>query len=264
MNKDTLGEKMKTYEQQYSFSLLPLIPIISRIDGKCFHSFTKDLKRPYDENLMNLMVETTKFLVEKTNAIIGYSQSDEISLIWYVDNDLTQTFLGGKIAKMTSILASMTTGFFNKNLERYLPEKKELLALFDCRVWNVPTLFEATNYLIWREADAIRNSLSMACQSVYSHKELMHKGRFEQHKLLKAKGINWDEYPDAFRKGTYLSTFKRDYTIEELEKLPKNHEARKNPEFKFSRNSVEVFQFPELRKIKNREGVIFRKEKPVI
>ena len=83
-NKDSLWDRMKFYESQACVEkLLPLIPVIARLDGKGFSKFTKGLKRPYDERLSKLMVETTKYLVKETNANCGYTQSDEITLVWY-------------------------------------------------------------------------------------------------------------------------------------------------------------------------------------
>jgi tRNA(His) guanylyltransferase len=73
----TLGDRQKFYERQYAGQkLLSLIPVVCRLDGRAFHSFTKGLKRPYDERLSKLMVETTKYLVAETGAKVGYTQSD--------------------------------------------------------------------------------------------------------------------------------------------------------------------------------------------
>ena len=73
---------------------------------------------------------------------------------------------------MVSVVASMTTAFFNAHLAEYLPEKAGELALFDCRVWQVPTLEEAANTLLWREFDATKNSISMAARHYYPHEAL--------------------------------------------------------------------------------------------
>jgi tRNA(His) guanylyltransferase len=96
-----------------SLPKMPLLPVCARIDGKAFHSWTRGMERPFDERLHNLFVATTTFLVEETQAKIGYTQSDEITLIWYSDDVDSQIFFDGKIHKMVSVLASMTTGFFN-------------------------------------------------------------------------------------------------------------------------------------------------------
>jgi len=154
MKTGSLGDRMKWYERQYAKDLMPLVPICARMDGRAFHTFTKGLKRPFDQGLTDLMVATTKHLVETTGAVVGYVQSDEISLVWYEEDLDSEVFFGGDHSKMVSILASKTTAYFNKSLVRFLWAKAEEYAKrddspeFDARVWSVPTQWEATNYLI--------------------------------------------------------------------------------------------------------------------
>jgi tRNA(His) guanylyltransferase len=263
--KDSLGDRMKGYEQQYSSQkLLNLIPLCARIDGRAFHTFTHGLPRPYDKRLSDLMVATTKYLVEETGATVGYTQSDEISLIWYTDSPKVQHFFDRSLLKMVSILSSMTTGYFSRHLDAAIPERAGYLATFDARVWNVPVLFEATNYLIWREMDATRNSVSMAAQSCYSHKELHGKSSSEKHELLFKKGINWNDYPVFFKRGTYVrrSHVDRPFTTEEIALLPEKHAARINPELVVRRQTIGVVEWPPLSKIKNRTEVVFGDAEP--
>lgn len=78
------------------------------------------------------------------------------------------------------------------------------LACFDARAFSVPNLDEAANALLWREIDATRNSLSMLAQHHYDHRTLMGKGRAEVMDLLMARGVNWNDFPAAFKRGTYL------------------------------------------------------------
>jgi tRNA(His) 5'-end guanylyltransferase len=268
MKKDSLGDRMKGYEFQYSGQqLLPLIPIVARMDGKAFHTFTAGLKRPFDERLSNLMVATTRYLVQETNARVGYTQSDEISLVWYSEEIDSETFFDAKLLKMTSVLAAMTTAFFNRHMPGYLPEKADKLPLFDARVYNVPTDWEATNYLIWREMDATRNSISMAAQSMFSHNELQNKGSSEMQEMMFQKhGVNWNNYPDFFKRGTYLARRKtvRPFTAAELDKLPEKHAARKNPNLTVERQDVVKLEIPPLRRITNREEVIFDGAEPLL
>lgn len=263
--KDSLGNRMKFYERQYaSQKLLPLIPVCARMDGKAFHTFTRGLKRPYDERLSNLMIETTKYLVAETSATIGYCQSDEISLVWYAENLDTMLFFDSKLLKMTSILASMTSVYFNRRLAEFLPEKVSAVPLFDARVWNVPTLNEAALYLLWREQDATRNSISMAAQAYYSHKELHGVSSSGKHDLLMDKGVNWNEYPNYFKRGTYVRRGEvvRKFTVDELDQLPAQHEARKNPDLMIRRHDTKVIPMPPLSKVLNKVGALFGNEFP--
>jgi len=256
---DTLGNRMKSYESQTtSTKLIPKLPIIARIDGRSFSSFTKGLRRPYDERLTNLMIETTKYLVQETNANCGYHQSDEISLVWYIDDYDSQMMFDGKLFKLISILSSMATGFFNKNLPTYIPEKANLIPTFDCRVFNVPTVEEAVNVFYWREKDATKNSITMAASEYYSHKFLMGKNGSEKQELLFQKGINWNDYPSFFKRGTYVQKKRvlTKFSAEELEKLPAKHQARINPDLEIERWVIDKVDLPPLSKIENRVGVI--------
>lgn len=264
--KSNLGDRMKFYEKSYSKNLLPCIPVISRLDGKNFHSFCKGLKRPYDKRLSDLMIDTTKFLVEQTNARCGYTQSDEITLVWLAESFDSEIFFAGKFQKMISVLSAMTSVYFNRKLPDFLPEKIQKYPIFDCRVFQVPTEHEATNCFMWREQDATRNSVMMAAQSEFSHKECQNKNRHElMDMLMLQKNINWNNYPDFFKRGTYVrrKVLEKSYNIEELENLPDKHEARKNPDLKIFRSIVVQEKFPPLVSIFNRKGVILHGEEPV-
>lgn len=219
MRGDNLGDRMKQYESQTcDIKLIPKLPIIARLDGKGFSKFTKGLKRPFDERLSKLMIETTKYLVSETNANCGYTQSDEITLMWYSED--YQSYFGGRIFKIIGDLSSSASIFFNRELIKYLPEKADKMPKFDCRVYNVPNLEEATNSFVWREMDATKNSISMAAHDYYSHKQLQNKSGKEKQEMLFQKGINWNDYPDFFKKEPmfkerecYLNSPKKKLTI---------------------------------------------------
>jgi tRNA(His) guanylyltransferase len=268
MSKDSLGDRMKMYERLAAGQvLMPLAPIACRIDGRAFHTFTKRMMRPHDESFCKLMVDTTKYLVEETGAKIGYTQSDEISLIWYSEEISSEILFDRRTAKMTSVLAAMATAYFNRHLPHALPDHAASMPLFDCRVWQLPAKFEATNYLVWREADATRNSVSMAAQACFSHNALQGKNSSQmQEMLFSEKGINWNDYPACQKRGTYIrrAVVERPFEVKELERLPKNHEAHRNPDLMIKRQQIQVLDIPPLRRIKNRDEVIFEGAEPVL
>lgn len=252
-----LGDRMKNYESIETFKkLVPGLPIVVRLDGKAFHSFTKDLDKPYDLNLNSIFIDTLMYLVKETRAVIGYHQSDEMSLILnYKDNN---EFFDGKTFKLNSILASMATAMFNKNI--YKLKNKEM-ALFDCRCFNVPSKEEAINYLIWRELDATKNAITMAASCYFSDRELYGKNSNERQEMLfQQKGINFNDYPDFFKKGTYIKKFTRsvkNFTPEEIEKLPLKHNARINPDLEIQASFFEKLDILPLLRIENKMEVIF-------
>ena len=265
--KDSLGKRMKFYENLcVGEILMPLLPVCARLDGKKFSNWTRGLKKPYDERLANLMIETVKLLLEETDALIGYTQSDEITLVWNSDKFESNIYFSGRVAKMNSVLASRCSNFFNYLLPDFIPEKYEqgrknpkAIATFDCRVFNVPVKYEACNVLIWREADCTRNSVSCAAQANFSHNELQGKSRSEMNEMLFSKGINWNDYPSFFKRGTYIQrkVFDTPYTIDEIEKLPEKHAARKNPNLVTTRRKIVVVDMPPMAKVINREEVVF-------
>ena len=263
---DNFGDRMKLYEKLESKRFMPLLPVCVRLDGKCFGKFTRGLARPYDVRLSVLMQETTKYLVEETNACMGYTQSDEITLVFYSDRGDSQIFCGGKLQKMNSILASMCTAYFSLNLSYFIDEREDCAPLFDCRVWQVPNLTEAANVFLWRELDATKNSVSMACREHYSHKQMMNLGRSDQMELLFKAGVNWNDYPTFFKRGTYTQrrNVLKKFSSLELGNLPERHEAKQNPNIEIIRSEVRVLDMPIFTKVTNREGVIFRGEEPIV
>ena len=263
---EKMGDRLKGYESQTTDTMLiPLLPAMARLDGKNFSSFTKGLKRPYDERLSNLMIETTKYLVKETNALCGYTQSDEISLVWYSAISDSQIYFNGRVFKMETDLAGMSSVFFNEKLPEYLPEKVGKRPRFDTRVWNVPTLEEAANTFLWREFDATKNSITMASRCYYSDKTLFKLNGSQKQELLFQKGVNWNDYPSFFKRGTYIQrkkTFTK-FSADEIEKLPKNHQARTNPNLEIERNVISILDLPPLSQVKNRVDVIIFGEEPI-
>ena len=271
--KDALGDRMKFYEKLNQNTFMPLLPICIRLDGKNFSKWTIGLDKPYHKELIELFQNTTKYLVKEINAIIGYTQSDEITLILYSDDAKSKVFFDGKIQKIISVVSSMATAYFNLHCGLINTVKTKTspdsyftvndTATFDCRAWQVPTLMEAVNMLIWRENDAVKNSISSAASSVYSHKELKYKNQQQRLDMLINKGINWNNYPYFFKRGSYIKNTEvyKVFTYVELKELNPKHHAHGNPDMKFKRHSIEILEdFPKLTSISNPVGVIFHNE----
>lgn len=265
---DALGDRMKTLEQaEAGRRFIPLLPVVARLDGKGFHNFTKGMERPYDKRLTDIMVKTMLHLVEAADAKIGYTQSDEISLIIYSGSYESQTYFDGKIQKLTSVLASMATMHFNSLIGSQFESRLWVRpnAIFDCRVWTVPNKEEAVNAILWREFDASKNSISMAARSHFSHKELQNKtGSEMQEMLFSQKGVNWNDYPVFFKRGTYgqRKSFMEEMTEEQRMAIPEKNRPVKGTLFERSR--IVPLEMPQLSKIINRVSVIFDGEAPKI
>jgi tRNA(His) guanylyltransferase len=265
---DDFGDRMKLYEMsEAGRKLMPLLPVIARLDGRAFHGFVRGLERPYDPRLSNLMLESTKYLVRETNACCGYTQSDEITLAWYEPDYRSQLLFDGRVSKMTSILAATCSVYFNKRLPEFLPgEYAEKMPIFDCRVWCAPSVAEGANVFLWREHDATKNSISMAARHYYSHHQLENKSGPQMQEMLWQKGVNWNDYPTFFKRGTFVQRKKvvRPFTTEEMEKLPPRHDARRNPNLMVERTEYAALDMPPFGKVTNRAEVIFFGAEPQV
>lgn len=209
--KDALGDRMKHSYEGRTKSFLPRRTYtIIRLDGKAFHTFTKGFEKPYDDKLMEAMDYTTKMLCENIQGCkLGYVQSDEISLlITDFDKITTSAYFDGNIQKIASITASMASAYFNEKISTYTNR----LAFFDSRVFSIPDPVEVENYFIWRQKDAIRNAISMAAQSLFSHKELQGKGTVDMIKMCNDRGYRIESLPDGFQRGRMVS--KEEYEAE--------------------------------------------------
>lgn len=216
----TLGERMKEYEFQSRTRLLRRTPVIIRLDGKAFHTFTRGFDKPFDENLMRIMQDTTKMLCENIQGcVFGYTQSDEITLVLIDYKELEScAWFDNQIQKIVSVVSSMATNFFNKNLldeieyekvkinpngvKINLMQDKLFKAIFDARVFNLPP-YEVINNIIWRQQDATRNSINSLAQSLFPHKQLQGLNcKTVQDKMLTEKNINWNDLTAPQKRGT--------------------------------------------------------------
>ena len=219
---DDLGKRMKTYEKTSQTDLLRRMPVVIRLDGKSFHTFTKGFKKPFDKIFWETMKKTTMYLCQNIqNCVLGYCQSDEITLILIDYYELnTDVWFRNNVQKLCSISASMCTLMFNEFLSQELAyvyevsndfEKeylttishKIMTAMFDSRCFNIPRE-DVTNCLLWRQKDCYRNSISSIAQTLYSHKELQNRNSKDKLQMITDKGFDWDGLDDMYKLGTFV------------------------------------------------------------
>lgn len=225
MDRSDLATRMKTYYEEIpKTKLVRRTPVIIRLDGRAFHTWTRGFQKPFDDILIASMQETMKYLCENIQGcVFGYTQSDEISLVLVDYKNLNSSaWFDYEVQKMCSISASMATMYFNKIFEKYVRKNYpndfeptinnsplsaylkaiEKGAMFDSRCFNIPKE-EVTNYIYWRQLDATRNSIQMLGQSCFSHKELYKKScNMIQDMLLTEKNINWNNLPTYKKRGS--------------------------------------------------------------
>lgn len=236
--KDSLGDRMKTYENVTRVYLTRRTPVIIRLDGCHFHTFTRGMDKPYDEVLCKSMQDTMRYLCENIqNCVLGYTQSDEITLVLCDYKKITTSaWFDNNIQKMCSVSTSLATLAFNRifagnaqdamfdccydpkadNIgDEVLPERQDDYerykkyvstkinqATFDSRVFNIPKE-EVCNCLIWRQQDATRNSVQGLGQKHFSQRQLEGKNCSQiQDMLMLEKGINWNDVPPKFKRGS--------------------------------------------------------------
>lgn len=233
---DSLGTRMKLYYENIPKTRLTRRePVIIRIDGKAFHTFTRGFQRPFDDILIESMQGTMKYLCENIQGCkLGYCQSDEISLlITDYENINTAAWFDYQVQKMCSIAASMATLAFNRVFSKMFykwgnenlpdwdmggtnkPVDEKLIklcniyesasekgAMFDARCFSIPKE-EVCNYFQWRQMDCTRNSIQMVGQANFSHKELQNKKNEDiQEMLFSQKGINWNDFSTVEKRGS--------------------------------------------------------------
>lgn len=248
---DNFGDRMKMYEALETESkFMPLLPIYARIDGQSFSKFTRGFRRPFDPDMSRWMIQTTAHLVKETGARIGYTQSDEISLVWLQEDLRSELWFARKKQKMVSSLAAeATSAFYNLLLDDERFDLMRKRPTFDARVFQLPNQVEASNVVLWREQDATKNAIGMAARSLYSQKELMRKNGNEMQEMMFQKGVNFNDYPAAFKRGTFLR--RELYEIE-----TENGSA--------IRSRIAELPMPKFGSVSNRTGVIFNNEEPVL
>lgn len=203
---DLLGDRMKSYEDRFRYYLPRRSYSLLRLDGKSFHTYTRGFDRPFDVDLINSMDNTAKFLCEKIQgAKIAFVQSDEITILLEDFKTIqTDSYFDGNVQKISSISASMASAFFNKNMNEVSDKKSENMAFFDCRCWSISDPYEVENTFIWRQKDAIRNSIQLVAQSIYSSKELFKKSQKALIEMIQEKSKPWDSYPQGLKYGRVI------------------------------------------------------------
>lgn len=221
--KDALGDRMKlNYEDRTRIFLPRRTYTIIRIDGKAFHTYTRGLKRPFDDGLIQDMDQTAAYLCKNImGSKFAFVQSDEISILLTDFEEIgTQAWFDNNIQKMVSVSASMAASKFNQLRMSRASHTGEgetqfkclsgneidsfKLAEFDARIFQIPQKSEVENYFIWRQQDTTRNSISSVAQSLYSSKQLHGMNTDQQQEMIFQKGINWNDYAPKYKRGRLI------------------------------------------------------------
>lgn len=256
--KDPTGDRLKVFEKASEVVLDPALPLILRLDGRAFHTWTRQFDRPFDERLHRLMVRTMLALAEEANARYCYTQSDEITLVC-INEGRAQPLFGGRVQKLTSLMASYAGAFFNLAVVFDLDRAPARLATFDCRAYTVPDKATAAEVVLWREADAIRNSTLGRGQEFLSPKKLHGMSAKDVRTWLANEGKPWGalEPKRKFGVAYQRKTVSRPFSCAEIEQLPEKHAARLDPNFVVLRQDFVEVELPLRWRCSNAADVIF-------
>ena len=267
-NKESLGERMKSYEMVHTETyLVPKVPVYVRIDGRAFHTFTRGLDKPFDQDFAWTMKETTKHLHAKTNAFISYVQSDEISLCYLEPSKMP---FETRLFKLESVLAGMASSAFcvyglktklKDRIEKFIPH-------FDCRVCQMP-LEEIPSMLLFREHDCLKNAITLVALEHFSNKQIHKKNGDEKIAMLKGIGVDFDKDIDEdFRHGAWFKrvVFEKELDEESLAKIPeKQRKFDADGKMRVIRSEVRQIKFGmPLSNMANKNDVILNGAEPVV
>lgn len=196
---DNLGDRIKRYEAASSHTLTPRTPVMIRVDGRAFHTFTHNCDKPFDNRIVNAMTEAAQYAAaDMAGFRLAYVQSDEATFLL---DDLASLqsapWFGNKTHKLVSLSASLFTAAFN----RAWPGDE--LATFDSRVFSIPQ-DDAPNAFVWRQRDWERNSLQMVARAHFSHRELTGRKHSAVHEMLHGIGVNWAHLHPQLKNGTFI------------------------------------------------------------
>ena len=202
MKFDELDQRMRVFESSQDYCVLPGIYMVARMDGRCFTRLTKEIhpfEAPYDPVFRDYMIETVKHLMHcGFRTRYGYTQSDEISILFHRDENTFQR----KLRKLDSILAGEASAKFSLLLGD--------TGTFDCRISQLPTEQLVVDYFRWRNEDAHRNALNAHCywnlrkegkSSTEANEFLLNMPVSQKNEFLFQKGINFNELPNWQKRG---------------------------------------------------------------
>ncbi len=203
MKFDDLDTQMRVYETAHDLCVLPGLYMVARLDGRSFTRLTKEVlafQAPFDERFRDLMVATVKHLMAECgfNLIYGYTQSDEISLLFHPQEASFQR----KLRKLNSVLAGEASAKFSL--------LAGTTACFDCRIAQLPTVELLVDYFRWRNEDAHRNALNAHCYwglrkqgkgVKVANAALLGMSVAKKNELLFTMGVNFNNLPNWQKRG---------------------------------------------------------------
>jgi tRNA(His) guanylyltransferase len=217
MSKSDLSYRMKGYEEAARTSFPKRLPLIVRVDGKSFGKLTARLKKPgepFHPGFTSIMNKVAIALCEEIQgAQVAYVQSDEVSVLIHGYKKFDSgVWFDNQCQKIVSVAASIAAATFTVESWQLSNINEFQKAYFDARAFVIPE-HDVTNYFVWRQSDAIRNSINMLGRSHFSHSHCEGKSCSNMLAMLESKNISWDALPDGIKRGRCIVKRKKLYTL---------------------------------------------------
>lgn len=202
MNPNEFERKMRQGEMFHSLRSPPNAWTVLRVDGRSFSRYTESrFEKPFDARFRDLMLTAAKALMEELNALYGYTESDEISLLL----PRNWSLFDREVEKAVSVSAGVASSAFSVAAGEPVH--------FDARIWVGSTDVDVIDYFRWRQSDATR-----CCMNGWVYWTLRNEGASVQdatramerqsvgwkNETLFDKGINFNELPLWQRRGIGL------------------------------------------------------------
>ena len=260
---DALGDELKRIEtDEAGRGPAPGDAVVVRVDGVGFSKFTRGFERPFDSRIAAAMDAATVAVVDRLHPVIAYTQSDEISFVFFDDEQ--PVAYDGRYHKLASVCASLATGAFLRAGLRLFPERLEnVTPIFDGRAVGMSRELAART-VEWREIDARRNSVSMAAHSVFGSHGIHARNSADMKDMLRAEVFEMSDYPERFLRGAF---FRREKihsvrSQEDLDRIPEAYRAAAAA-VKHRTMTIQLTGLPPLSVIENLEEFIFEGDDPV-
>ncbi|KAK9095925.1 hypothetical protein Sjap_021422 [Stephania japonica] len=202
-------EYVKSFEVEDK--LMPFNWIVVRIDGRHFHQFSDvhEFEKPNDKQALELMNSCAEALLEEfKDVVFAYGVSDEYSFLF----KKTSEFYQRRASKIVSILVSFFSSLYVMKWKTSFPLKElKTIPCFDARAICYPSTKIVRDYFSWRQVDCHVNNQYNTCfwmliKSGKTKREAQDilKGTQtpEKNEILFRLGINYNELPAIFRKGS--------------------------------------------------------------
>lgn len=206
-----LKDRIEEYIQRCDHKLLSRVPIVIVINGRNFAKVTQLLDKPYCPKFAECMLSTTlRLCSDIEGALFAYQHNDEIVVVTRNDqSNETNPWYDNRAQKICSVTAAIATLHFNKHASS-LQLNAQGEPVFTAQVFEVGTVAEAINTLIYKQQQNFHTSIQSAClyNLLNKHdknaiKDMLTGLSIDEKVDLLAQEcqVHFNDYPTSFRRG---------------------------------------------------------------